>query len=44
MKTAHYSIVEPLLNTLRSLHLEVQHEGKLTRYFLNLILKFLCIL
>uniref|UniRef100_A0A3P8NIM1 Armadillo like helical domain containing 1 n=1 Tax=Astatotilapia calliptera TaxID=8154 RepID=A0A3P8NIM1_ASTCA len=29
--TSHYSIVEPLLNTLRSLHLEVQDEGKLTR-------------
>lgn len=27
MKTAHYSIVEPLLNTLRSLHLEVQDEA-----------------
>lgn len=27
MKTAHHSIVEPLLNTLRSLHLEVQDEA-----------------
>ncbi|CAI5639830.1 armadillo-like helical domain containing protein 1 isoform X1 [Oreochromis niloticus] len=27
MKTAHYSIVEPLLNTLRSPHLEVQDEA-----------------
>lgn len=29
MKTAHESIVEPLLNVLRSLHLEVQDEGKM---------------
>lgn len=28
MNTAHHSIVEPLLNTLRSLYLEVQDEGK----------------
>lgn len=28
MSTAHHSIVEPLLNTLGSLHLEVQDEGK----------------
>lgn len=28
LKTAHHSIVEPLLNVLRSLHLEVQDEGK----------------
>ncbi|RXN34560.1 adenine DNA glycosylase-like protein [Labeo rohita] len=28
VKTAHHSIVEPLLNLLRSLHLEVQYEGK----------------
>ncbi|KAM7410106.1 hypothetical protein PAMA_001518 [Pampus argenteus] len=32
MKTAHHSIVEPLLNMLRSLHLEVQDEA------INLIL------
>lgn len=29
MKTAHESIVESLLNVLRSLHLEVQDEGKM---------------
>ncbi len=28
VKTAYHSIVEPLLNLLRSLHLEVQYEGK----------------
>lgn len=30
IKTTHHSIVEPLLNLLRSLHLEVQYEGKCT--------------
>jgi len=30
IKTAHHSIVEPLLNLLRSQHLEVQYEGKCT--------------
>lgn len=29
MKTAHESIVEPLLNVLKSLHLEVQDQGKM---------------
>ncbi|XP_029285042.1 armadillo-like helical domain containing protein 1 [Cottoperca gobio] len=36
MKTAHHSIVEPLLNMLRSLHLEVQDEA------INLILDLRC--
>ncbi|XP_030288668.1 armadillo-like helical domain containing protein 1 isoform X2 [Sparus aurata] len=36
MKTAHPSIVEPLLNTLRSLHLEVQDEA------INLISDLTC--
>ncbi|KAL7396260.1 hypothetical protein ABVT39_003123 [Epinephelus coioides] len=36
MKTAHHSIVEPLLNTLRSPHLEVQDEA------INLILELKC--
>ncbi|XP_051234005.1 armadillo-like helical domain containing protein 1 [Dicentrarchus labrax] len=36
MKTAHPSIVEPLLNILRSLHLEVQDEA------INLILDLKC--
>uniref|UniRef100_A0A665UQH9 Armadillo like helical domain containing 1 n=1 Tax=Echeneis naucrates TaxID=173247 RepID=A0A665UQH9_ECHNA len=31
MKTAHHSIVEPLLNMLRSLHLGIQDEGKQRR-------------
>ncbi|XP_070688277.1 uncharacterized protein mutyh [Pempheris klunzingeri] len=36
MKTAHHSIVKPLLNMLRSLHLEVQDEA------INLILELKC--